>query len=70
MICVAISDNNIEKCLSVLDKVEMAEIRLDLTGFGIIEINRIFSHPTPCIATCRPETMGNEGIAGRDRRDE
>jgi len=60
MICVAISDNNIEKCLSVLDKVEMAEIRLDLTGFGIIEINRIFSHPTPCIATCRPETMGNE----------
>jgi 3-dehydroquinate dehydratase I len=60
MICVAISDKNIEKCLSELDKVEMAEIRLDLTGFGIKEINKIFSHPTPTIATCRPELNGNE----------
>ena len=60
MICVAISDKNLNKCLSVLDKVEMAEIRLDLTGFGIEEINKIFSHPTPAIATCRPEPRGNE----------
>jgi 3-dehydroquinate dehydratase-1 len=37
----------------------MAEIRLDLTGFGVNEINRIFSHPTPCIATCRLEPLGN-----------
>jgi 3-dehydroquinate dehydratase-1 len=36
----------------------MAEIRLDLTGFGIDEINKIFSHRTPAIATCRPEALG------------
>jgi 3-dehydroquinate dehydratase-1 len=58
MICVAISDKSLQKCHSVLDKVEMAEIRLDLTGFGIEEINKIFSHPTPCIATCRPVPLG------------
>jgi 3-dehydroquinate dehydratase-1 len=60
MVCVAISDKSIEKCLSVLDKVEMAEIRLDLTGFGIEEIKKIFAHPTPSIATCRPEPLGKK----------
>jgi 3-dehydroquinate dehydratase-1 len=67
MICVAISDKSIQNCLSVLDKVEMAEIRLDLTGFGIEEINKIFSHPTPCIATCRPQSLGNEDQLNRLR---
>jgi 3-dehydroquinate dehydratase-1 len=60
MICVAISDKSLENCLAILDKVEMAEIRLDLTGFGIEEIIRIFSHSTPCIATCRPEPSGKK----------
>ncbi len=58
MICVAISDKSIEKCLAILDVVDMAEIRLDLTDFGIEEINRIFAHPTPQVATCRPEKKG------------
>jgi 3-dehydroquinate dehydratase-1 len=65
MVCVAISDKNLERCLSVLDKVEMAEIRLDLCGFGIEEINKIFSHPTPSIATCRPEPAGKEDQLNR-----
>jgi 3-dehydroquinate dehydratase I len=65
MICVAISDKNIDKCLSVLDNVEMAEIRLDLTGFGIEEIKKVFSHSTPTIATCRPEPFGNEDQLSR-----
>jgi 3-dehydroquinate dehydratase-1 len=57
MICVAISDKNMDKCISTLDKVELAEIRLDLTGFGLAQIEKVFAHPTPTIATCRPDKM-------------
>jgi 3-dehydroquinate dehydratase type I len=60
MICVAISDKNSNKCLEILDKVEMAEIRLDLTGFDLDEIEKVFSHPTLTIATCRAEHTGFE----------
>ena len=60
MICVAISEPDISKCLRTLDKVEMAEIRLDLTGFTTREITRVFSHPTTTIATCRPGTAGDK----------
>ena len=58
MVCVAISDKNIEKCLQVLDSVEMAEIRLDMTDYNPDEIKVVFSHPTITIATCRPDKMG------------
>ncbi len=60
MICIAISDNQIEHCISALDSAEMAEIRLDLTDFHPREINRIFSHSTPTIATCRPDKKGTQ----------
>lgn len=60
MICVAISDKNLEKCLNTLDRVELAEIRLDLTEFEEEQIKQVFSHPTPTIATCRPGKMGPE----------
>lgn len=60
MICVAISDKNPDKCLEILDKVEMAEIRLDLTGYDVPDIARVFCHSTPIIATCRAETTGIE----------
>jgi len=58
MICLAISEKNLEKCLSMLEEVELAEIRLDLTDFSIYEINTVFSHSTPTIATCRPDKLG------------
>jgi 3-dehydroquinate dehydratase I len=58
MVCVAISEKNVEKCLKVLEHVEMAEIRLDLAGYNLDEIKTVFSHPTPTIATCRPDKMG------------
>lgn len=58
MVCVAISEKNVRKCLELLDHVEMAEIRLDLTEFGLDEIKTVFSHPTTTIATCRPDKMG------------
>ena len=60
MICVAISEKSLEKCLSILDHVEMAEIRLDLTGFDLDAIRKVFVHPTPAIATCRPEKFSEK----------
>lgn len=60
MICVAISDKSKEKCLQILDNVEMAEIRLDLTHSSLEDIKEIFRHPTPKIATCRFEKTGLE----------
>lgn len=60
MVCVAISETNVDKCLEVLNNVEMAEIRLDLTDYDMEDIKRVFSHPTPLIATCRPDKIGNK----------
>jgi 3-dehydroquinate dehydratase I len=58
MICIAISDKSINKCLATLDRCELAEIRLDLTEFDEDQIKQIFSHSTPTIATCRPDKKG------------
>ncbi len=60
MICVAISDKNIDNCIAALEHIEMAEIRLDLTGFGIEEINKIFSQPKKLIATMRPDNFSDQ----------
>lgn len=57
MICVAISDKDPQKALDILDKVEMAEIRLDLTGYNKEAIEIVFGHKTKTIATCRPNKM-------------
>jgi len=55
MICVAISEPDLDKCLKTLDKVEMAEIRIDLTGFDTETVTKVFSYSpqTVTIATCR-----------------
>lgn len=55
MICVSISDKNKENCLQILDSVELAEIRLDLTESSMEDIADIFKHPVSKIATCRFE---------------
>lgn len=55
MICVAISDKDPQKCLEILNKSQMAEIRIDLCAYGIEQINNVFAHPTPTIATCRAD---------------
>ncbi len=54
MICVAISDKNFEHCLSMLEKTEMAEIRLDMTQFTTDQVRHIFSLQKKLIATYRP----------------
>ncbi len=60
MICVAISDKDPEKCIELLSKSEMAEIRIDLCEYSLETIERVFSHQTPTIATCRAENTGLE----------
>ncbi|MBN1159413.1 MAG: type I 3-dehydroquinate dehydratase [Bacteroidales bacterium] len=39
--------------MSYLEKIEIAEIRLDLTKFSDVEIERVFSLKKKLIATCR-----------------
>jgi 3-dehydroquinate dehydratase type I len=60
MICIAISDKNMDNCLAALKNVEMAEIRLDLTGFDLKEIEKIFSRHNKLIATHRPDKHSEE----------
>lgn len=60
MICIAISDKDYEKCLDVLSKTDMAEIRLDLTLFNDEQIKQIFSLKKKLIATYRPNGKSNE----------
>jgi len=60
MICVAISDKNINNCLAAIENIGMAEIRLDLTGFNLKEIENIFSRQKKLIATHRPDKHSEE----------
>jgi 3-dehydroquinate dehydratase I len=54
MICVSISEKDVKKCLAMIAKTELAEIRLDLTGFSIAEIKQVFAFHPNLIATSRP----------------
>ncbi len=54
MICISISEKNLDKCLDLIEKAEISEIRLDLTGHGKEEIEKLFSCRKRLIATCRP----------------
>jgi 3-dehydroquinate dehydratase I len=65
MICVSLAENNLTTCLEVLDKVEIAEIRIDLAGWSHEEIRKIFSLRKKLIATCRPGKYPPEETAAR-----
>lgn len=54
MICASIAEKDVEVCLKTIEKVEMAEIRIDLTEFNDEEIRKVFSLRKKLIATCRP----------------
>lgn len=60
MICVAISDKDHRKCIATLTKVQMAEIRLDLTEFDNDAIDAVFAQEVPLVATCRPDNMSEQ----------
>lgn len=54
MICVSLAEKDADVCLGILEKVEMAEIRIDLAELSDKDIIRIFSARKKLIATCRP----------------
>ena len=61
MICVALQETNVTKCLQILNTVELAEIRIDLAKLSVDDVKKIFSESkTPLIATCRPDNYSNE----------
>ncbi len=61
MICVALQENNVKRCLQIIEKVEMAEIRIDMAKLSIDDVKQIFRTSTkPLIATCRPEFCSDE----------
>ncbi|MDR1552585.1 MAG: type I 3-dehydroquinate dehydratase [Prevotellaceae bacterium] len=53
MICVSIIEQNIEKCIKILEQCEMAELRLDKIQPEPDEIERLLSFKIPVIVTCR-----------------
>lgn len=66
MICTCIQNKNYEEILSILQEVEMAEIRLDRCPLEDDEIDDLFSNSdVPLIATCRAE--GGD-YAGAERK--
>jgi 3-dehydroquinate dehydratase-1 len=54
MICASIIEKDVEKCIAAIHKVDMAEIRIELTEFSNEEIRKVFSIGKKLIATCRP----------------
>jgi 3-dehydroquinate dehydratase I len=54
MICVSLAEKDPDVCLDILEKVEMAEIRIDLAELSDENIRKIFSSRKKLIATCRP----------------
>ena len=61
MICVALQESNVAKCLQILKSVEMAEIRIDLAKLSEADVAQIFAQsPVQLIATCRPDNYTDE----------
>jgi 3-dehydroquinate dehydratase I len=54
MICVSLAEKDPNVCLEILQKIEMAEIRLDLAELSDEDITKVFSARKKLIATCRP----------------
>jgi 3-dehydroquinate dehydratase-1 len=60
MICVALSDTDFDKCFDLVNKFELTEIRLDLTGFNKNQVEKLFSSGNKLIATYRPGVISDK----------
>lgn len=61
MICVALQESNVSKCLQILQSVELAEIRIDLAKLSETDVKKIFSESSAkLIATCRPDNYSDK----------
>mgnify|MGYP003314928821 CR=1 FL=1 len=65
MICCSIGNRTAGEILSLLEQVEMAEIRLDLCRLSDEDIEEVFSSDTPLIATYRTPQGGDYREAER-----
>lgn len=65
MICCSIGNRTAGEILSLLEQVEMAEIRLDLCRLSDDDIEEVFSSDTPLIATYRTPQGGDYREAER-----
>ena len=60
--CVVVTDNNVKRAISTIEKFEIAEIRLDICQFRTQYYREIFSLPTKTIATYREADSSNASI--------
>ncbi|MDR0385782.1 MAG: type I 3-dehydroquinate dehydratase [Prevotellaceae bacterium] len=58
-ICVSIGEQVYSRILAALEKVNFAEIRLDVSRITIPEIESVFSSGKPLVATCREGFYSN-----------
>ena len=60
--CVVVTDSNVKRAISVIEKFEIAEIRLDICQFRTQYYKDLFSLPTKTIATYREADPSNASI--------
>ena len=60
--CVVVTDNNVKRAISTIEKFEIAEIRLDICQFRTQYYREIFSLPTKTIATYREADSSHASI--------
>ena len=60
MICVSLAEKDPQVCLDILEKLDIAEIRLDLCSYSDESIRQVFSCRKKIIATCRPGQLNDD----------
>jgi 3-dehydroquinate dehydratase-1 len=60
--CVIVTDSNVKRAVSIIEKFEIAEIRLDICQFRTQYYKEIFSSPTKTIATYREADASNASV--------
>jgi 3-dehydroquinate dehydratase type I len=60
MICTSVVEPDFKRCLRIVSKSELSEIRLDLVDFTDEQIKKLFSTQAKTIATCRPGKFSDE----------
>jgi len=53
MICVALSEKNVKKCIRLVHQFDLSEIRIDLCEYSPKEVREVFSCGARLVATCR-----------------
>lgn len=55
MVCISLAERDVTKCIQTLQDIELAEIRLDLVGYSLEDVQNVFSLDRKLVATCRPD---------------